>query len=273
MKKNILLITALIFATIATAQNKAWKIAIHADPNISWLKSDNNNMSPSGSKLNFGYGISIDKMFTDNYAIATGLNIFNTGGVLSYYRSDVATDKINTTIEYDAVSEVTRVYKLKYLEVPLTLRLRTNEIGYITYWVQVGIGLGFNIKARGDEEVDHKQIFVDSDGDNIGDMWEDVSTRVINHTGDDAFENVDINEEVQLFRTSLIAGGGIEYNLSGDVSLVAGVVFNNAFSNVLRSEGVALSKDNPIYNGNNEPQTFDMKAISNALSLQVGILF
>ena len=54
--------------------------------------------------------------------------------------------------------------KLKYLEIPLTLRLRTNEIGYITYWVQVGVGLGFNIKARATDEIDHKKIDVATAG-------------------------------------------------------------------------------------------------------------
>jgi len=266
MKKIILLITAVICTTVATAQTKAWKIALHVDPNISWLKPDNNNITAGGSKLNFGYGISIDKMFTDNYSIATGLQIFNAGGKLSYNRQDIAKANLADT-SYTSISEVNRVYKLKYLEVPLTLRLRTNEIGYMTYWVQVGVGLGFNIKARSDDEIDH-QLILESDGD-----WEGAGIIVNNQTGENALENEDINKDVRLFRTSLIVGGGIEYNLSGDVSLVAGVVFNNAFSNVLRGDGVALNNGKPSIKDNNEPQVFDMKAISNALSLQVGILF
>jgi hypothetical protein len=269
MKKIIVLITAVICTTIATAQTKAWKIALHVDPNISWLKPDNNNITAGGSKLNFGYGISIDKMFTDNYSIATGLQILNAGGRLKYHREDIAQETANNSMTYSSVSEITRVYKLKYLEIPMSLRLRTNEIGYITYWVQVGFGLGFNIKARGDEEIDHKSI-------NIGTVdspdWTEAGLTVIDETGDNALENVDINKQVRLFRTALIAGGGIEYNLSGDVSLVAGVIFNNAFSNVLRGDGVALSSGEPdIKDG--KPQVFDMKAISNALSLQVGVLF
>ena len=266
MKKIILLFTAVILTTAATAQTKAWKIALHVDPNLSWLKPDNNDISAGGTKLNFGYGLSIDKMFTDNYAIATGLNIFNTGGELSYYREGTAkANGIDTS--YTSIANVNRIYKLKYLEVPLTLRLRTNEIGYITYWVQVGVGLGFNIKARADEEIDHTDILA-SNGD-----WDRAGAAVVDQTGDDALENEDINKDVRLFRTSLIAGGGIEYNLSGDVSLVAGVIFNNAFSNVLRGDGVVMSNGEPSIQENKKPQTFGMKAISNALSLQVGILF
>jgi hypothetical protein len=271
MKKIILLITAVICTTMATAQSKTWKIALHVDPNISWMKPDNTDITAGGSKLNFGYGISIDRMFAENYAIATGLQILNAGGRFKYHRIDKAR-MTNTTTEYTSVSEVTRVYKLKYLEVPLTLRLRTNEIGYIKYWVQVGMGLGFNIRARGNDEIDHQNINTNTDTQTLPN-WEPANGDVIDQTGGNALENVDIDDDVRLFRTSLIAGGGIEYNLSGDVSLVTGVIFNNAFSNVLRGEGVSLLNGNPSYDDNLQPKTFKMKAISNALSLQVGILF
>jgi hypothetical protein len=267
MKKIFLLILVAFFTTTVMAQTKAWKIALHVDPNLSWLKPDHNDITSEGTKLNFGYGLSIDKMFTDNYAIATGIQIFNTGGKLSFnqVRNDVPANNNDTS--YTSIASLNRVYKLKYLEVPLTLRLRTNEIGYMTYWVQVGVGLGFNIKARANDEVNHEMILA-SDG-----AWDAAGNTVLDQTGNDALENEDINKEVRLFRTSLIVGGGIEYNLSGDVSLVAGIIFNNAFSNVLRGDGVVLNGNVPSIKDDNQPQTFDMKAISNALSLQVGILF
>jgi hypothetical protein len=71
----------------------------------------------------------------------------------------------------------------------------------------------------------------------------------------------------------LIVGGGIEYNLSGSASILAGITFNNGFNNVLRNEGV--SKDdagNPdIYN--KTPQKFELKGMNNFLALNLGILF
>ena len=260
MKKIILLTLVAICTSTAIAQTKAWKIALHVDPNVAWLKPDNNNLTSDGTRLNFGYGISIDKMFTDNYAIATGLQIFNAGGKLNYFREDIAENSINDST-YKSIAKINRVYKLKYLEIPLTLRLRTNEVGYITYWVQVGVGLGFNIKARADDSIEYTDIY------NNGD-WDRPNANILDRTD----ENIDINDEVQLFRTSLIAGGGIEYNLSGDVSLVAGIIYNNAFSNVLKGDGVSSDGDQPDFS-QDKPQTFKMKAISNALSLQVGILF
>jgi hypothetical protein len=268
MKKNFLFILTLLLTTLASAQTKEWKIALHVDPNVSWLKPDDNNISGDANKLNFGFGISIDKMFTENYAIGTGVQIYNAGGELKYFRSDIA-DQTNGTGQYVSISEITRSYNLKYLEIPMTLKLRTNEIGYITYWAQLGVGLGFNIKAKGDDAIDHKKV---NTGTAEAPVWVDAASLVEDETGENALNENDISNEINLFRTGLIVGGGIEYNLSGDASIVAGVVFNNAFSNVLKGDGVKLDNGEPSIRAN-EPERFDLKAISNVLSLQVGILF
>lgn len=261
------MLTAMLTTAVA-AQTKGWKIALHVDPNISWLKPDNNNITAGANKLNFGFGVSIDRMFTENYAIGTGIQIFNAGGELKYFNTDVA-ERTDGLGDYPSISEITRAYALKYLEVPLTLKLRTNEIGYITYWAQVGVGVGFNIKAKGDDQIDHKKI---NTGSNEVPVWEDAAARVVDQTGDEAILENDISSDINLFRTGLILGGGIEYNLSGDASVVAGVVFNNGFSNVLKGDGVEEDNGEPSIK-EQTPQPFDLKAISNVLSLQVGILF
>jgi hypothetical protein len=160
-----------------------------------------------------------------------------------------------------------RIYKLKYAEIPLTLKLRTNEIGYITYWAQVGVGLGVNIKSKSDDIIDYKKLENGTNPDTL--RWVDAALLI-----DESIEDEDIADDISIFRTSLIVAGGIEYNLSGDASIVAGVCFNNAFSNVLKGEGVTDSNNEPGFNSLvNTPKAFDLKGISNFISLQVGILF
>jgi Outer membrane protein beta-barrel domain len=151
MKNSILIITAICLSLSGMAQSQQWKIAFRFDPNISWMKPDDKNIEQGSNKLKFGFGIMLDKMFTDNYAFGTGFNVIHTGGELSYlytggYKKEGASS--NTEI----VAQRVRTYNLQYLEIPLTLKLRTNEIGYITYWAQMGLGLGFNIKAKADDE-------------------------------------------------------------------------------------------------------------------------
>jgi hypothetical protein len=261
MKKIILFMLTVMLTTAVEAQTKQWKIALHVDPNISWLKPDNKNLTAGDNKLNFGFGISIDKMFTDNYAIGTGINIFNTGGQLSYFDERITDAGLRTIARMD------RTYNLKYVEVPLTLKLRTNEIGYITYWVQVGVGLGVNIKSKGDDVIDYKKLENGTNPDSL--RWTDAGMLV-----DESIEDEDIGKDISIFRSSLIIAGGIEYNLSGDASIVAGVCLNNAFSNVLKGKGVSTTNNEPDFNvQDNTPKVFDMKGISNCVSLQIGILF
>jgi hypothetical protein len=160
-----------------------------------------------------------------------------------------------------------RDYNLKYAEIPITLKLRTNEIGYLTYWAQVGVGLGINIKAKSNDEIHYKKVDISTSADSTT-RWADATSVL-----DESIEAEDIGDDIGIFRTSLIIGGGIEYNLSGDASIVAGLLFNNAFNNILKGNGVENSNNEPALNLDNTPKSFDLKAISNVISLQIGILF
>jgi hypothetical protein len=247
-----------MLTTAVEAQTKQWKIALHVDPNVSWIKPDNRNITAGENKLKFGFGLSIDKMFTSNYAIGTGFNVLNTGGQLSYVVSKPNDKGI------ESISKVTRSYNLQYLEVPVTLKLRTNEIGYITYWAQIGLGLGVNIKAKSDDEI---RYYLTSDTTTtIEKDW------LVNAT-EEVIEDEDISDEIGIFRASLIAAGGIEYNLSGDASIVAGIAYNNAFIDILQKQGVSNFSEGDITPADYTPNKFDLKGISNLISLQIGILF
>ncbi len=274
MKKSILIALALGFAAIGQAQDfKPWKIAIHVDPNVSWMKPNNKQIDQVGTKIKFGFGMAVDKMFTENYAFGTGLNILNTGGTLTYlYNGGFKKDGENSNTE--VIAEVTRTYNLKYLEIPLTLKMRTNEIGYMTYWAQFGLGLGFNIGARSDDELKFKQEYYtiadDPITEDVNESQKGWRTSGINSR---LIEDNEIKDDIGLFRTSLIVAAGVEYNLSGNASLVVGVTFNNGFNNILKGDGVATnSADNPTFTGL-APDKFKLKAINNMLMLNVGVLF
>ena len=46
---------------------------------------------------------------------------------------------------------VDRSYSLQYVELPLTFKMRTKEMGYTTVYGRFGLGLGMNVKAEADE--------------------------------------------------------------------------------------------------------------------------
>ena len=141
MKKPFLAFLFCALCMSSWAQSSKWKIGLRFDPNITWYKPENDIVN-TGAKMRFGFGLAIDKMFTDNYAIGTGFNVVRLGGGLKYLQETngkdagiLNQDLADTTFLIDK----SRACELQFFEVPLTLKLRTNEIGYITYWAQMGI--------------------------------------------------------------------------------------------------------------------------------------
>lgn len=263
MKKSVLIIVACCMAMAGMAQDKEWKIALHVDPNISWMKPENKNIEAGGNKIKFGFGVMIDKMFTDRYAFGTGLNIIRTGGELSYlYTGGVRKD--GATSNTEIIAERVRTYNMQYLEIPLTLKLRTNEIGYMTYWAQFGLGLGFNIKASANDEITYLQ---EREKTDTTDQW------IISTIKQLSEEEVDIKDDIGIFRTSLIMAAGIEFNLSGDASILAGITFDNGFNNVLTSDGVVKNAAGSADIAGLKPTSFKLKSINNFIALNVGFLF
>jgi hypothetical protein len=122
------------------------------------------------------------------------------------------------------------------------IKMHTNEIGYMTYFGQFGLISSIKTKALANDAI-------------MSPITKTQSNK----------ENLDINNDVSLFRFQLSIGGGAEYNLSGSTSLVFGVNYNLGFSNVLRKNsrhivdmsGTAIRQNASAHN----------------IALSVGILF
>lgn len=249
----------------AIAQDEDFRIGFKFSPNISWMRPDAKEITSNGQVIRFGFGLNLDKLFSTNYAFGTGINVAQSGGELVYLEKKTKNGK-------DVLLERNRVYKIQYAEIPLTLKLRTNEIGYITYWGQFGIGLGFNIRSKGNDEVNYTHVDLDTTVTGDSPDW----TTTESMSGYDSFseEDVDIKEDINIFRTSMIIGLGIEYNISGTTSLLVGVTFNNGFSNVLSNKGVKTdSGDSPIFDDDENPLEYKLKAVNNYIELNLGVLF
>ena len=254
MKKITLFTLLTLSAIIINAQDfQKFKIAARFSPGIAWMKPDSKYITNEGNVARFGFGISMDIHFTENYAFGTGLEVTRMGGSLSYLNSG----------RYDGVDYVmsrTRDYRLQYVEVPLTLKLRTNEIGYITYWGQFGITPGLNINAKGDDEIDFLKSVETG-------LWEETDRKSISS------EDEDIKNDINIFRVGLLIGAGIEYSLSGNTAVHVGVTYNNGFTDILDGDLVVTDDSSqPVFEGG-KPVKNEMKAMSNIVQLNIGIKF
>lgn len=191
-----------------SAQDQKVNFGLQISPLLSWMKPDVKTISSTGNRFGFSYGLMLDYNLTQNYAFSTGLTVAQNGGTLKYdnllaFKTETKTDT------FPANSEVS--YRLQYIEIPLCLKLKTNEIGYMTYFGQFGLSTGINIKAKGDIKNGSKDLVDEK-----------------------------INKEVNFLNLGLIMGGGVEYSLGGKTALQGGLYFNNGFVDVTDDKDKAI---------------------------------
>ncbi|MEI7595432.1 MAG: porin family protein [Bacteroidota bacterium] len=206
----------MIVSTISNAQDtKKFRFGLQGSPSLAWLKPDTKNIQNNGFKLNASYGFIIDYKFADNFSFATGFGVCYTGGKLqiSYdsLQQDVLVGGVSTKMTFKGVN-ASNLYKLQYLELPILLKMTTNEIGYFTYFANIGAGMGFRLKAKGDYNYKY-----------LNGIDEPLLKK----------ENDDIKDDISFIRPSFIIGGGAEYSLGGSTKLIASINFNNGLTDIL----------------------------------------
>jgi hypothetical protein len=203
MKKAFLIISFALFTAAAFAQssNSKFHFGVKAQPALAWFRvdaPDEAHVESDGLPFGFGYGLITDFGFTDRYSFSTGLEVAYRGGkTLSSTTITSAGNTVTTTVKTK--------YSLQFVELPLTLKLRTNEIGYMTYYFQVGVAPGYAIRTRGEIKVNDK-------------VYE---------------SNKDVGSDINEFNLSMIIAAGAEYNISGNTSLLFGLTFNNGFLDII----------------------------------------
>jgi hypothetical protein len=138
------------------------QFSVFADPQLSWFTSDTKRFSPNGPVFGFNAGFSFERYFADRYAISSGASISSIGGNLKYNEEGYMLKTRDG--EYPiAVNSNVRV-KGQYINVPLGLKFKTNEIGYTTFYAHLGIighlklkGFAWQDEAGVDKEVLEKE--------------------------------------------------------------------------------------------------------------------
>jgi hypothetical protein len=196
MKKALLTIAALALSPAAFAQVE---IGLKVSPSISYLRTD----SPSGtafssesSKFSFGGGIFMDYFFGENYAFNTGLFLTGKGGTISY------TDR-NSTGSSPISVRVEQKIAMQYLELPLTVKLFTNEVAPDTrLYFQVGGSIAVPVQTRINGEKYYNDPFDNNNQTKAGDHVFDVDA-------------------------NLIGGFGAEYQLGQSTKFLAGLSYHH----------------------------------------------
>lgn len=207
----IIFISANAFAQTETTNNsdsesKGFRFGLQFSPQLDWMKNQDKLTNASGVKFGFNYGLVADFSIAQRYAFATGINISQNSGTIQY----------NDTVMFNSFDKDTFMIgtkvsfaKIQYVEIPLLLKLKTNEIGYITYFGQFGFNLGLCTGVKG----------------SISDPLNSTHNKVDENLGPD----------ISPFNLSLNIGGGIEYSLSKSTAFVTSLSFHNGFLDITDS--------------------------------------
>jgi hypothetical protein len=186
MKNKFLLVLtiAILSANITNAQEQKFHFGLKVAPTVAWLKPDTKGLSKDGSKLGFTYGLMGESNFAPNYALTYGVQVTYRGGI----------------VKYDTLAILPRTsYVLKYVELPIGIKMKTNEFNRYRYFGQFGLVPGLNLSAKAATESE---------------------------------SNIEAKAYVTDINMSMMIAVGTEYTISGSTTFLASLEFNNGFVDV-----------------------------------------
>lgn len=196
--KRILATSIMLGTIISLHAQTPLRFNVHMDPQFAWFNSDDETVEPDGSIFHLQAGLQMDYFFAENYAFALGVGINNLGGNLLYADSTEFSSKGETLLVEPGQSVK---LNLQYIDIPVGLKLKTEELGYATFFLQLGFNPMINLNAKATSE-------------------------------DASFEKEDIRESVNLFCLGYHAGLGVEYKLGGSTAVIGGIRWTSGLTDV-----------------------------------------
>ena len=205
---RILVIIIFLGAILSlNAQTSRVKFNVEVDPQSAWFSSDEASVEFDGAILQVHAGLNMDFYFAENYAFVLGVGINNLGGYLLYADSTEFSSKGETLLVEPNQSVK---LNLQYIDIPVGLKLKTEELGYATYFLQLGFNPMINLNAKASSE-------------------------------DASFDKVDVKESIITFYLGYHVGIGVEYKLGGSTALIGGLRWSSGFIDVTDNDRANLT--------------------------------
>lgn len=261
MKKLVLLCSILCLGSTIFAQDAAIipaeqpkvRLGLRVTPTINWMGFDTQHFKNDGVRMGAKFGLLMDARLGKNYAIGTGIDFVMAGGIGAISDSVIKVNVIDGLSDTILMSR--RTYKLQYVEIPLTLKLKTNQIGYFTYFVQLGGSVGFNVSAKSEEE--GKSL---SSGKEYG---ETVKLKAGLASG----------SEVKLVRAEVNIGLGAEWAIQGNLGLMFGVSYHKGVTNVFNGSNKNLMNYYKVPVNGTNTQSISQKSTNSYVAIDIALLF
>jgi hypothetical protein len=177
------------------------------------MHSDESTLGNGPIRLGLEGGLRLDYRFEKAFAFSFGISLNQTGGNI-IYNKELVLDLSKGLVTLLPGTRVT--YRLQYVEVPLALKFVLPEIGYQTWFAEIGLDPMFNTRA-----------YINATDNNI--------------------EKEPYMNGINKFNLAWHTGLGLNYSLGGRLSLQFALVYKNTFLDVT-SEKSLRKADNARIN-------------------------
>ncbi len=229
MMKKVLLasvVMLLLSSTGVFAQYKAVELGVKVAPNFGWIRADADKYSSEGIVPGIAWGLMTDFYFAENYAFATGFSVVFQNGKMSY-----------PDLQVYNIGVLDRKYRMKYVDIPLTIKMKTNDLNNFRFYGQFGFQPGVRIGSKARDSFKS-----DTPGIKVTKNWHSIES------------------ETKLFRVGMVVGIGLEYPIDNSTSLMGGITFLNGLTDILKGKNAVDG-------------TVEHRGFPNAFELTLGILF
>lgn len=213
MKKIALSFCFFLFLSSALSAQSApgFRFGFQASPTWSWMRTTDKKLEGVGSNWGLKLGALGEYYFAANYAFITGLGFgFNQGGTIQngYEMASLWDNSDLSEEKFKVVGKEAKLhYRLNFVEIPFGLKMRggSGEDSRLKFYAEVPVfTIGFLSRAQGD----------------------------IRGTQDKNTEDEDIRKDVNGLSLAWGLGGGIEYEFATSATLVAGLSFQQQFTDI-----------------------------------------
>ena len=289
MKKIVTILSLFAYCISGFAQDgggndKSFRFGLKVEPSFNWIKPDDKkHFAYDGLKMGMAIGAITDFKLGGNIWLSTGVAMDFNGAKLKYNSKDnnvtdtigyyysndqgiVDVNTANTSLDnyisgtdtttfpsYSAIQLKERTYNVNYLNIPLFIKMKTNEIGYMTYFGQFGLNTSIRTKARANDK---------------------ANVLVGQGLSSDYSKDLHVDKEVQIAKMAGTIGGGFEYNISGSTSLVVSLNYDYGFTSLTKNTSkLTINYSKGLDSKGHLQAVTPQKNIQHAVRLTIGILF
>jgi hypothetical protein len=197
---KIIAFLALFFLPGRMLNAQDYRYGIYVSPLISWFRTDIDEVKNEGARAGFDFFITAERNLTRNWSFTSGLGFISSSGRLK--SSNPAFFRFPDFTTTVAAGEPV-IYKIHYVTVPVGIKIKTDEIGYLTYFAEFGLDPKVVVSGKADIPSAH-------------------------------IKGKKAMTEIRRFNLGYHLNAGVDYSIDGSTSLIFGLGFENNFFDITK---------------------------------------